>query len=31
MPFDDAHNSYESVKLAHTEPVLVADKNYRIV
>ena len=31
MPFDDTYNSYESFKLAHTEPVLVADKNYRIV
>ena len=26
MPFDDTYNSYESFKLAHTEPVLVADK-----
>ena len=31
MPFDDSYNSYESFKLAHTKPVLVADKNYRIV
>ena len=31
MPFDDTYNSYESFKLAHTKPVLVADKNYRIV
>ena len=31
MPFDVTYNSYESFKLAHTEPVLVADKNYRIV
>ena len=31
MPFDDTHNSYESFKLAHKEPVLTADKNYRIV
>ena len=31
MPFDDTYNSYESFELAHTEPVLVADKNYRIV
>jgi len=30
MPFDDSYNSYESFKLAHTKPVLVADKNYRI-
>ena len=30
MPFDDSCNSYESFKLAHTEPVLLADKNYRI-
>ena len=30
MPFDDSFNSYESVKLAHAKPVLVADKNYRI-
>ena len=28
MPFDDTHNSYESFKLAHTEPVLVADRNF---
>ena len=26
MPFDDTYNSYESFKLAHTEPVLVADR-----
>ena len=26
MPFDDSYNSYESFKLAHTKPVLVADK-----
>ena len=31
MPFDDTYNSYESFKLDNTEPVLVADKNYRIV
>ena len=31
MPFDDSYNSYESFKLAHTEPVPLADKNYRIV
>ena len=31
MPFDDSYNSYESFKLAHTKPVLTADKNYRIV
>jgi hypothetical protein len=30
MPFDDSYNSYESFKLAHTEPVLTAYKNYRI-
>ena len=26
MPFDDSYNSYESFKLAHTKPVLVADR-----
>jgi len=26
MPFDDSYNSYESFKLAHTEPVLVAER-----
>ncbi len=26
MPFDDTHNCYESFKLAHTEPVLVAHR-----
>ena len=31
MPFDESNISSESFKLAHTEPVLVADKNYRIV
>ena len=31
MPFDESHISPESFKLAHTEPVLTADKNYRIV
>ena len=31
MPFDETTISSESFKLAHTEPVLVADKNYRIV
>ena len=31
MPFDKSNISSESFKLAHTEPVLVADKNYRIV
>ena len=30
MPFDGSNISSESFKLAHTEPVLVADKNYRI-
>ena len=30
MPFDDTHNSYESFKLARTEPLLTADNNYRI-
>ena len=31
MPFDESNISSESFKLAHTEPVLVADKNlYRI-
>ena len=31
MPFDETSISYERFKLAHTEHVLVADKNYRIV
>ena len=31
MPFDESNISSESFKLAHTQPVLVADKNYRIV
>ena len=31
MPFDESIISSESFKLAHTEPVLTADKNYRIV
>ena len=31
MPFDESHISSESFKLAHTEPVLIAEKNYRIV
>ena len=32
MPFDESNISSESFKLAHTEPVLTADKNfYRIV
>ena len=31
MPFDENNISSESFKLAHTEPVLTADKNYRIV
>ena len=30
MPFDECNMSSESFKLAYTEPVLVADKNYRI-
>ena len=30
MPFDESNISSESFKLAHTEPVLTADKNYRI-
>ena len=31
MPFDETTITFESFKLAHTEPVLTADKNYRIV
>ena len=32
MPFDESNISSESFKLAHTEPVLTADKRkYRIV
>ena len=31
MPFDESNISSESFKLAHTEPVLTADKSYRIV
>ena len=31
MPFDESNISSESFKLAHTEPVLIAEKNYRIV
>ena len=31
MPFDESNISSESFKLAHTEPFLTADKNYRIV
>ena len=31
MPFDGSNISSESFKLAHTEHVLKADKNYRIV
>ena len=31
MPFDESHISSESFKLAHTEPILIAEKNYRIV
>ena len=31
MPFDESNISSESFKLAHTEPVLTAEKNYRIV
>ena len=31
MPFDESNISSESFKLAHTQPVLVADINYRIV
>ena len=31
MPFDESNISSESFKLAHTQPVLVADKSYRIV
>ena len=30
MPFDDSNISSESFKLAYTEPVLTADKKYRI-
>ena len=31
MPFDESNISSESFKLAHTEPVLTADKKHRIV
>ena len=31
MYLDDSNYAPESLKLAHTEPVLTADKNYRIV
>ena len=31
MPFDESNISSESFKLAHTQPVLTADWNYRIV
>ena len=31
MPFDESNISSESFKLAHTEPVLTAEENYRIV
>ena len=31
MPFDGSNISSESFKLAHTEPVLTAYNNYRIV
>ena len=31
MAFDERNISSESFKLAHTQPVLVAYKNYRIV
>jgi hypothetical protein len=31
MPFDESNISSESFKLAHTEPLLTADKNCRIV
>ena len=31
MPFDDSNISSESFKLAHTQPVLIADRTYRIV
>ena len=31
MPFDDSNISSESFKLAHTQPVLIADTTYRIV
>ena len=30
MYLDDSNYTYESVKSARTEPVLVGDKNYRI-
>lgn len=30
MPFDETNISSESFKLAHTEPVVTADMNYRI-
>ena len=31
MAFDESNISSESFKLAHTEPVLTAEENYRIV
>ena len=31
MYLDDSNYAYESVKSAHTEPVLVADKSIRII
>ncbi len=31
MPFDETTITFESFKLAHTEPVLTADYYYRIV
>jgi hypothetical protein len=31
MYLDDSNYAPESLKLAHTEPVLTADRNYRIV
>ena len=31
MYLDDSNYPYESVKSAHTEPVLVADKSLRII
>jgi len=31
MYLDDSNCAYESVKSARTEPVLIGDKNYRIV
>ena len=31
MAFDESNISSESLKLAHTEPVLTAYNNYRIV